>query len=628
MTTRPSTKQIDHDGVPLDEAIAGLSGDHVTTGTITNALGYLPVSSVSPVFSGQPTAPTAALGTNSQQLATTAFVQAAVLASSGAGSGDMTRAVYDPDGDGKVLAASTADTVPLEGVVGLAQALAGKQAQLVSGSTLKTVNGISLLGAGNLVVAGVGGGAIDVVVAGADPTGVADCYSLVQGLITANKNNTKGFCLLFPPGKYRFSAALQCTLTGDRAMSVVGYGSDVSVLYFPTSSGLDVTYTDTYWSPSPDGNSLHVQGVSVTCGSQNTATAISVKGNTLEGRPAQATVLQDVCCRGDTGGHVWNTGLELYGVSGVHCTNYVCYGANNTQLGTGIRIANDGNATHDPVEFNFTNCRMFFLEYGVHCVGNEIEGLNITNCTLVQMRTGVQWLSATPESAIQINNCHISAVYCCIHLRQVYDSTIYGNTFFQAKEPEEWYGLRLDHSTANVFGNIFMSANKTSNVGIALVNTVDTDFSWANFQGSAIVGNSFRYMPLGIGASAYTGNAVIAASNVFGSGVTPYFLVNSQVTVEKKRFSTTTTRVLAGGSTQEIVYVALPVNHYFNKAGFGSITVSSDSNQNIVGYYDFNHSSNSKTLAVFVVRMRDGGALPAGPVRFNVDTAEHNFHEA
>lgn len=76
--------------------------------------GYF-ASLASPVFTGNPEAPTQTAGNNSNRLATTAFVQAAVGA---AGGGDMLSSVYDTDDDGKVNAADTADAVPWTGVTG------------------------------------------------------------------------------------------------------------------------------------------------------------------------------------------------------------------------------------------------------------------------------------------------------------------------------------------------------------------------------------------------------------------------------------------------------------------------------------------------------------------------------
>lgn len=69
----------------------------------------------SPGLTGAPTAPTAIAGTNSTQIATTAFVQEALV---GFGAGDMARSVYDTDNDGKVDAAQMADAVPWSGITG------------------------------------------------------------------------------------------------------------------------------------------------------------------------------------------------------------------------------------------------------------------------------------------------------------------------------------------------------------------------------------------------------------------------------------------------------------------------------------------------------------------------------
>jgi hypothetical protein len=69
----------------------------------------------SPALTGTPTAPTAAAGASTTQIATTAFVQAAIT---GLGTGDMAKATYDSDNDGKVDAAEAADSVPWAGITG------------------------------------------------------------------------------------------------------------------------------------------------------------------------------------------------------------------------------------------------------------------------------------------------------------------------------------------------------------------------------------------------------------------------------------------------------------------------------------------------------------------------------
>ena len=69
----------------------------------------------SPSFTGTPTAPTPAGNDSSTKLATTEFVQNEIASF---GAGDMAKALYDTNNDGKVDAAEAADSVPWAGVTG------------------------------------------------------------------------------------------------------------------------------------------------------------------------------------------------------------------------------------------------------------------------------------------------------------------------------------------------------------------------------------------------------------------------------------------------------------------------------------------------------------------------------
>jgi hypothetical protein len=91
--------------VATSAQLAAALTDETGTGSV--------VFSVSPALTGTPTAPTATVGTNTTQIATTAFVQSAL---SGSGLGDMLKAVYDTNADGAVNAAdkwTTARTITI-----------------------------------------------------------------------------------------------------------------------------------------------------------------------------------------------------------------------------------------------------------------------------------------------------------------------------------------------------------------------------------------------------------------------------------------------------------------------------------------------------------------------------------
>jgi hypothetical protein len=83
------------------------------TGLQTALNGKAPLAS--PALSGAPTAPTPAENDNSTKIATTAYVQTEIA---GLDAGDMHKATYDTDNDGKVDAAEAADSVPWTGVTG------------------------------------------------------------------------------------------------------------------------------------------------------------------------------------------------------------------------------------------------------------------------------------------------------------------------------------------------------------------------------------------------------------------------------------------------------------------------------------------------------------------------------
>ena len=90
-------KTIDGASSGLDADL--LDGNHASAFALSSHAhsNYAPLDS--PALTGTPTAPTASIGTNSTQIATTAFVQSAL---SSGGYGDMLKTIYDTDNDGIV----------------------------------------------------------------------------------------------------------------------------------------------------------------------------------------------------------------------------------------------------------------------------------------------------------------------------------------------------------------------------------------------------------------------------------------------------------------------------------------------------------------------------------------------
>ena len=187
----------------------------------------------SPALTGTPTAPTASSGTNTTQIATTAFVKDAV------DNADV--GVTDVEVDGVSVVTSGVAEVDLT----------GKQDTLVSGTNIKTVNNTSLLGSGNISISG-----------GGDVTDVqSDGSSVVSGTVAT-----------IPKAKYNTFGTVKAHWNGDPPagyLTVVTDNSSNATVCVPSiekNGAPDLTSSGTIrakWMPDfvgTDGNSAGTKG--------------------------------------------------------------------------------------------------------------------------------------------------------------------------------------------------------------------------------------------------------------------------------------------------------------------------------------------------------------------------------
>jgi Pectate lyase superfamily protein len=168
--------------------VVAANGDY----SVSQVTGAAPLAS--PTFTGVPAAPTATVGTNTTQLATTAFVQANHGVSSVFG---RTGAVTAQSGDYTVSQVTGAALL---------------------NNTLDWVNVVQQFGA--------------------DPTGVSDSSTAFQNALTAIKN-AGGGVLYIPAGNYLINTGL--TYSSANTLYIVGDGSGVSNIRGNNSSA-SVTY--------------------------------------------------------------------------------------------------------------------------------------------------------------------------------------------------------------------------------------------------------------------------------------------------------------------------------------------------------------------------------------------------
>ena len=142
--------------------VSGYGITDVYTKTESNAALSLKAPLASPALTGTPTAPTAAMGTNTTQLATTAFVWAEI-ANGTYSKADVDAMVVHKTGNETISGTKTFRSSPVVPNATTAtqavnkEQLDTKQDTLVSGTNIKTINSTSLLGSGNISVVSLTG---------------------------------------------------------------------------------------------------------------------------------------------------------------------------------------------------------------------------------------------------------------------------------------------------------------------------------------------------------------------------------------------------------------------------------------------------------------------------------------
>jgi hypothetical protein len=177
--------------------------------------------------------------------------------------------------------------------------------------------------------------------------GVTDNTATLNSALAALSGT--GGCIFFTPGKYRFNSGISYSLpAGIFSVTLVGGGQDNTILYWPNASG-GITFN--YAGIS---SSVHVRDLSLTTGTTNGGSAVTLNLSTSVANPA-VTAISDfyrVTMRGDDGYVVtdyWTNCVNVANVSNIQWDNLSCFGA-ATPNGNGINLVGlPGSSTYGVV---------------------------------------------------------------------------------------------------------------------------------------------------------------------------------------------------------------------------------------------------------------------------------------
>lgn len=336
--------------------------------------------------------------------------------------------------------------------------------------------------------------------------GVTDSASGIGSALTAAVNSGKK--LVFPAGSCYSSTGLTVTIPSMKNLSIIGSGRETTKFLFGGGvNGLTVTYTD-------QTSSLTVKDLTFMTRSNGSGTkGLSLVMSSLSSsNPANSaqSVIDNVAFRGSDGytvAHYWGYGLDIEGVSNVNFSNSMIACVN---AGVGVSTSNSNGVTavNITVDKSIVNYCSEGLRYG-----SGVQGIYISNTQFVGNVTGVHVVSgASNIDLLTIRDTHFNCTSYGIYDESgIADLAVTGNYFILPSSSA--VGVQMNAHTGTFTGNNFNGIGTASSgaVGIVVGSTI------ASGKGLVIVGNTMRYVYVGVWPQSSSSKLVIANNKISAS---------------------------------------------------------------------------------------------------------------
>ena len=336
--------------------------------------------------------------------------------------------------------------------------------------------------------------------------GITDNSSALAAFFAANPSSG---VLTFGAGVYRFNSLVPhifASSVGSYALR--GLGSDITVLSWPSSDGIALTYATEF-------NSVHLSGMTLASGSiGNTGLKLQLPGPNINPAISAQNTLFDVVFRGADGYNLhnyWGTALYIESVSNCNLTD--CYFAGVYPNGVGIVLEGVQNAYS--VQTNLVGCTFNGLSIGIRYgdVNGYVQGVTIGHCNF----TGVDFGVLSPTALAGISQLSVtSSQFTSFGGAAIWeDSAIeftsaIGNLFLAGQANASLLAF-IKNSEFTISGNSFISTLPAVN-GIVVGTSVGGC--------GTIVGNTFGGLSIGVNLEAGA-TMINVQSNAYTGGGTP-----------------------------------------------------------------------------------------------------------
>jgi hypothetical protein len=411
---------------------------------------------------------------------------------------------------------------------------------------------------------------------GADPTGVADSAPAFNMALSISSN------VQFPPGFFRFGSQISYTIpSGKHGLAISCSGQENTVLFWPSSNGILVTYNDPYQ------NAFTFNDCSLTTGVANVYTGLEILANGTYGGIGAQTNLERLAFRGNTEyavGNWWQIALLDIGIPNVNARGINIAGVSCLASGvSGNGIQLQSNSFGVPAIFNVLGSNIECLNFGIS-YGNLWQGVNVIGGNINLVNDAIFVASGSGGSLAQLTvvgvafNCYVT----CISEQSLVTSTsIIGNLFI-LNEASGALGIQLlvaDPGFSNITGNTF--AGDATGGASPGANGIVVD------QGQlSITGNAFAALASGIILQSDS-TQVIAQGNIFSATNPVTFPVTNtgtgNVVVNNLGYNPVGTSSVAYAPSSNATYTAgaSPETHYLTGGTVTAVKVPTNAGATI-----------------------------------------------
>jgi hypothetical protein len=418
---------------------------------------------------------------------------------------------------------------------------------------------------------------------------------------------------LFIDGNYYVGG----NLTANGSLTLVGNGAGLSNIVFGTnvnlvySGGTQAEY---------QGNELSLYGVGFRTTNQNTKPVVDIVWVGGAGGTSSTVVIEDCEVSGTGPLYGFRSAFRFDNARNISVRNVRILGDRSSATvnsSYGFEVVGDAS----PVELQFSQCRVYFVKNALYVTGTT-EGVYLSQCAFVAVRTGVNWTTTLSKPLLSIVNSHINATEACVNTVNVVQQIINGNLL---------YIQNFSNLAATLSANIQMkidvpgtdlAAIITNNVLYYLSGAANKNgivvLAGSGTESSVIDQNIIVSMDSGIVLSTDTSSVHVGLNNKFlncSNAVTNNGVGNK--VIPKVPYQGSVVVPMAVNGTYSDHVINIPVGLFVDKPECVLIGQGDNLEQPMIAIYKFSDPQTTASAITIRLRRIDNAEFTGGSVRLS-----------